>query len=490
MLTDEQLIIYLEDCNTEKKVIIYLEDCNVVNGELIIPEGVTIIARRDSYVNLGYNFKKITFPQSLITISSHTFFNCEDLTTITFSSGLTTIGSWAFYGCKNLTTVMLPANLTELYESAFADCEKLTTIILPSRLIAIHARVFHSCKNLITVTLSASLKHLGEGAFFNCEKLTTIHLPSELKHISCNTFSGCKNLTTITLPPRLKFISFSFISSSVFDECNVQTLILTGQLPKLSNDFFSAMTFLSSIIILAPKPQWAAIIDTLPQDYQSQVVTLDPDNVEHAHRVALRALLKAFHISPLGRAALSDIGSREILTRYGMTPNVWAHVYHYLVKDYPLYFQAKTALETFPLPTGNSASDFAKYQAQCNAIVEDYIKQDEQQLVCARIRQAITVGYLPGVQKNIQKARDLIGFWPRYRGESSVRQAYDLLAQLDDPDCTFEQLAQQLAQVWRDSSNTKHSLKDFLQTTLGIEAYQRLNLPIVCSTTHMGMGKP
>jgi hypothetical protein len=137
--------------------------------------------------------------------------------------------------------------------------------------------------------------------------------------------------------------------------------MLTGQLPKLPNDFFGEMAGLSSLIILTPATQWDMMMASLPQDYQSRVVTIDSSNVKQTHRVVLAVLLQAFHLSPLGRAAIMDDNARDIRTRYGMTHVFWEQIYHYLEDDYQLYAQAKAALNACPLPTSNSASDFAAY---------------------------------------------------------------------------------------------------------------------------------
>jgi hypothetical protein len=266
--------------------------------------------------------------------------------------------------------------------------------------------------------------------------------------------------------------------------------------------FLYKPTQLSAIVILAPITQWDAIkrhipivykrlwvngiINEISTDYTKLIVTIDSDWVKATQRLALKALLNAFNLSPVGRTALTNASVKEIQTRHGMTERLWAQINQYLVDDYPLYFKAKIALSDGPLPTKDSQTDFANYQIQCDTIVNDYINDGKQSIKTIRkICEAITLGYLPWMQKNAQGTRGLTRFGHWYHGDSGIRRAHALLTRINDPTFTIEQLSQDLAHIWKVSSNTTHSLKTFLQTALGVDNCQLLNLPVVNNSAYV-----
>jgi hypothetical protein len=515
----------------EDGVLVDIDDSDIINGELTIPEGVTVIRNINdrSILSGDYikkNLKKITFPNSLITIGRKAFNGCYNLMTLRLPIGLTDIGTGAFSGCNNLTTLTLPIGLTDIGPSAFCFCDQLTTLILPSGLKSIGRAAFYGCSrltlsydNLKTLTLPSGLTSIGHGAFLGCYYITTLILSSGMISIDSGAFLGCDSLRTV---------------------------IIIGQLPALPNDFFKTITGLSAIVIIAPTTQWEATINTLPHDYQSLAITIDRECIETIQQLALKALLRAFHLSPVGRAAVTNDNSREIFERHHMK-NLWAHVFYYLADDYLLYSKAKAALSTCPLPTNNSQTDFSKYRIRCDAIVNDYIAQGEQQLAqqpnvqqlaplpneqqlaqqlnvqqlaplpneqqlaqqlnvqqpaplsneqqqrlnqpkvqdvihtktIKTIHQAITVDYLPWMQRHAKGRRGLTRFSHWYHGDSGVKRAQALLALINNPTCQPETLRRQLANVWAQSSNAEHSLKNYLRRTLSSESYQWLNLPVV-----------
>ncbi|MFA5449122.1 MAG: leucine-rich repeat protein [Clostridia bacterium] len=60
------------------------------------------------------------------SIGSHTFFNCNNLTSITIPTSITSIGNYAFRGCSSLTSVIIGGNVTSIGSYAFYDCNSLT----------------------------------------------------------------------------------------------------------------------------------------------------------------------------------------------------------------------------------------------------------------------------------------------------------------------------------------------------------------------------
>lgn len=90
-------------------------------SEVVIPEGVTKIGRREFALNgLNHNntMKSVILPDSLKEIEVGAFEDCPELTEITIPDGVTRIGSHAFANCANLSEVHLSESLEKLRSSA------------------------------------------------------------------------------------------------------------------------------------------------------------------------------------------------------------------------------------------------------------------------------------------------------------------------------------------------------------------------------------
>ena len=67
-------------------------------------------------------------PNSVITIGSQAFYNCDSLKVVELSSNITTIGDRAFAHCYSLESIYISSSLTHIGELAFEWCVSLTTI--------------------------------------------------------------------------------------------------------------------------------------------------------------------------------------------------------------------------------------------------------------------------------------------------------------------------------------------------------------------------
>ena len=63
--------------------------------------------------------KKVSLPDSVLTIETNAFRGCETLEEIQFGSALKTIGSFAFYRCKSLASLALPDSVKTLKQARF-----------------------------------------------------------------------------------------------------------------------------------------------------------------------------------------------------------------------------------------------------------------------------------------------------------------------------------------------------------------------------------
>lgn len=114
-----------------------------------IPEQISDI---NTYVDIsGAKTKDVK------AIKSHSFKECQNLTSITIPSFINIIGNDAFSGCQNLKEVVIDGNNVEIGENAFYKCINLTKIVL-----------------------NGSNVNKADSAFNNCTTLTNIIVPNEL----------------------------------------------------------------------------------------------------------------------------------------------------------------------------------------------------------------------------------------------------------------------------------------------------------------------
>ena len=99
----------------------------------------------------GELITELVIPDSVTTIGSYAFSNCDSLTSVTIPDSVTTIGSYAFYGCTSLTGVTIPDSVTCIGNAAFAFCTSLTNVTIPDSVTCIGNAAFSGCNSLTSV---------------------------------------------------------------------------------------------------------------------------------------------------------------------------------------------------------------------------------------------------------------------------------------------------------------------------------------------------
>lgn len=244
---------------------------NVSIPAIVKYEGVTYPVR---FIEPGAfdnctDLKSITIPNSVISISSGTFYGCNNLNSIIVDEGNTdydsrnrcnaiietstntliagckstiipnsviNIAKFAFYGCTGLKDITIPSSVTNIGELAFLKCPGVTSITVDDGNWHYDSR--YGCNAIIetlTNTLIVGCKYsyipnsvtsIGDGAFYGCTDLKSITIPNSVTTIGENAFRECRSLTKITIPysviniRELAFHSCTGVTSITVDEGN------------------------------------------------------------------------------------------------------------------------------------------------------------------------------------------------------------------------------------------------------------------------------
>ena len=157
-------------------------------------------------------------PDSVKSINSGAFFNCDKLTGITVPNSVTNIQEWTFFGCSNLTSIVIPNSVTSIGEAAFSRCCNLTQMIIPDSVVSMGTQVFSECTELKSVTLSKNMTAIPFDTFLSCKSLTSVTIPDGVTSISASAFNYCAALSSVTIPD-----SVAAIGWAAFSNCNALT---------------------------------------------------------------------------------------------------------------------------------------------------------------------------------------------------------------------------------------------------------------------------
>ncbi len=149
---------------------------------------------------------------------------------VTIPDGVTVIGDSAFYDFGNLTSVVIPASVTEIEECAFSGCGRLKSftvasgnqnyksvngllltkdgktlvcglpgaVTIPAGVEIIGSYAFYECNGLTSVVITAGVKKIGDYAFRYCDGLTSVAIPASVTQIGDWAFARCDGLKTVT----------------------------------------------------------------------------------------------------------------------------------------------------------------------------------------------------------------------------------------------------------------------------------------------------
>lgn len=206
---------------------------NKVEGDLVLPEGITSIGAYAFYGCAGLT--SVTIPNSVVSIGVSAFSGCNDLVNVCYvgdvagwckidgldgimlgshvlyingnkvegdlviPDSVSLIEDYAFYGCDGLTSVVINSSVISIGTSAFSNCGGLKNIEMPDSVSSIGSYAFNGCSSLASVIFPDSVSSLGDYAFNGCSGLSSITIPDSVTHIGLGAFSGCIKLKGITI---------------------------------------------------------------------------------------------------------------------------------------------------------------------------------------------------------------------------------------------------------------------------------------------------
>lgn len=280
-----------------------------VVGSVTIPQEITVdgvsypvTALADRAFAEQRQLTQIWLPNSIQTIGSRAFYNCDhlaaacsyetsggDTTARLFAlpSSLTTLEMSTFFGCTRLVSVIIPAGVTQIGACAFSYCYSLGQNVTDasgntygvwfdpdSRLETIQQEAFSNCILLENISLPESLRTIELKAFYRCAGqrsdgtatgLSTLVLPDGLQTLEEEVFFQCVNLRTVSLPQTLRSIG----SKAFFSCVGLESVLFRGEgLTSLGNMAFGYCHSLKNVTVqgkdgntlpatLGVLPKWA-----------------------------------------------------------------------------------------------------------------------------------------------------------------------------------------------------------------------------------------
>ena len=180
-------------------------DGKLVEGELIIPDGVTSIP---AYAFRGQAITRVTIPDSVTSIGDCAFRGCSSLESLTIpfvgaKAGVTSSDTYQYplgylFGTSSYTGGVAT---TQYYYGSSTSSTTSTTYYIPS--------------SLKSVTVTGG--YIPTGAFYNCNNITNITLGDDVTTIGDYAFSGCNSLTSISVDennPKYKSIDGNLYSKA------------------------------------------------------------------------------------------------------------------------------------------------------------------------------------------------------------------------------------------------------------------------------------
>lgn len=213
--------------------------------EVIIPE--RIFLRKVTKLHFDENrtttfwgneiIKKVTIPNTVTSITSHTFDGCQSLEEVVLSANLKEIGDYAFRGCSSLKFIELPDGLQSISFMAFQECVELKEIKIPDSTKEISWYAFSGCDSLEDVTIPNTVEKISGDSFWGTPwfegqleefvevgngvlikyngNSMNVKVPDGIRYIGGSVFYENETIKQLYIPKNVEEIGFQAIGSNV-----------------------------------------------------------------------------------------------------------------------------------------------------------------------------------------------------------------------------------------------------------------------------------
>lgn len=235
------------------------EDLNIPEKVEINGKEYTIVGIANSTFKSDKKIKKVTIPNTVMTIGGWVLSDCEQLEEVYISENTTDIKNGFLYSCSNLKRIDIADNnprymdidgvcyskdgkILIVYPSG-KDC---TNFSIPNAVEEL-GNICFTETNINNIEISSQIKKFGEKIFANCTSLKSVIFNASVEEIPRGLCIGCKNLEKFTMTDSIRVIK-----NSVFEDCyNLQNVKLSNNIEKIEGWAFSSCYNLKSITLPA-----------------------------------------------------------------------------------------------------------------------------------------------------------------------------------------------------------------------------------------------
>ena len=212
-----------------------------IDGNLYSKDGKTLIR----YIR-GKTATSFTIPDSVTSISSYAFEDCDSLKSVTIPNSVTSIGSSAFSGCSKLEKITIPfvggsktatsASSSTLFGYIFGtssytggtstkqyySLSSSSTYYIPSTLKSVTVTdgnllygAFYNCDSLTSVTIGNGVTSIGSYAFYSCSSLMSVVIGNSVTSIGNYAFQTCYKLVEVINKSSLNITKGSYDNGEI-----------------------------------------------------------------------------------------------------------------------------------------------------------------------------------------------------------------------------------------------------------------------------------
>ena len=250
-----------------------VEEYTGQGGDVTIPSVIIDNGRLYIVTSVGYGafehspITSVVIPDSVKTLDSFSFFDCDKLVSVDLGEGLEEIGFNAFRSCDDLITIFIPASVTTIGTSAFGGADLESVMVSHSNMYfksmdgvlfskdGTRLLAYPGEKSDFTYEVPSEVREIDRFAFYSKSTLKEIYFNEGLTMLSC-PLDNCV-VDTIHLPSTLIEIRRGLVDGKVgtiiLSEGNRDFVLVGGILYDSSMETVIEVTADAGINILIPE---------------------------------------------------------------------------------------------------------------------------------------------------------------------------------------------------------------------------------------------